>query len=224
MAVDALPSHDSLASLTLPLPLPPPPTLLLPVEIKSCERHIELAVRRRPIRRRAVASPASRIGRRCIECGASALSIARNLNYEARALSLSLVLSSAPLPLRSRAPPAPSHRRVVRFSRAEEREQLPRTEKIVLRDGAGRGADSIDRWTSRKMNEFKNVNSAARYRGRRRIRCDFPARTKSIQKPSDKQTRRDATCPRARTLCSESLSTHSPVSPRPTLSAKFHSP
>lgn len=97
MAVDALPSHDSLASLTLPLPLPPPPTLLLPVEIKSCERHIELAVRRRPIRRRAVASPASRIGRRCIECGASALSIARNLTTR-RARSLSLVRTPASPP------------------------------------------------------------------------------------------------------------------------------
>lgn len=151
MAVDALPSHDSLASLTLPLPLPPPPTLLLPVEIKSCERHIELAVRRRPIRRRAVASPASRIGRRCIECGASALSIARNLTTR-RARSLSLVRTPASPP----APPlslpcssrtlAPS---CASLARAEEREQLPRTEKIVLRDkrggkGEGERIRSID--------------------------------------------------------------------------------
>lgn len=171
MAVDALPSHDSLASLTLPLP--PPPTLLLPVEIKSCERHIELAVRRRPIRRRAVASPASRIGRRCIECGASALSIARNLTTR-RARSLSLVRTPAsppPPPLtllcssRTLAPSCASLARGRTRTIAADGENCPPGQ--TGGEGGG-GADSIDRRTSRKTNEFKNVNiGAARYHGRR---------------------------------------------------------
>lgn len=141
MAVDALPSHDSLASLTLPLS----PS---PLEIKSCERHIELAVRRRPIRQRAVVRPSRRIGRWCIECGASALSIARNLTT-IRSLERAHPL---PLPL-----PHPHPHRVVRFSRAEEREQLPRTRKLSpeeegRRRGRGRGRGRIRSIDGRRGN------------------------------------------------------------------------
>lgn len=147
MAVDALPSHDSLASLTLPLS----PS---PLEIKSCERHIELAVRRRPIRQRAVVRPSRRIGRRCIECGASALSIARNLTT-IRSLE--------------RAYPSPSCSR----TRTESCASLARKNANNCREQencptsygeeGGGGGNSIDRWTPRKTNEFKNVNIARRY-------------------------------------------------------------
>lgn len=87
----------------------------------------------------------------CIECGASALSIAEILLRYA-------LTSASPPPL----PDSPNPRLVVRFSRAEEREQLPRTEKIVVPTGR-EGEDSIDRGAmdaAEKLTSLKNVNIA----------------------------------------------------------------
>lgn len=128
-------------------------------------------MRRRPIRRRAVGRPARLIGRRCIECGASALSIARNrttIRSPDRVRTPPPPPASSSRPLRrARARTDDSPNRALRSSlaRAEERGQCRaaacgRRERVLChlarrrRRGGGGGQGEGEGRTGPRGHEF----------------------------------------------------------------------
>lgn len=155
----------------------------------------------RPIRRRAVGRPARLIGRRCIECGASALSIARNRTTIRSLERVGIPPPSPPSPPSCPlAPLAPMIPRTARSSlaRAEERGQCraPRAETGALSSRAdrGRGGRRV-RWIDGRRGNLMSFQGCKchRYRRRRaRAAISRRARARSI---TTWRRAGDATCP-----------------------------